>query len=119
PDILFHRVSEQKKFCAFEFPKDRTVLSCEIAYTKGDTLDKTDEKRISARVVKDLVTVGLARKEEIEDTMVISLPYVYPLLLRGSEQELVDVKSRLGAYKQLYLLGTSGDFRYDAGACRR
>ena len=113
PDILFHRVSEQKKFCAFGFPKDRTVLSCEIAYTKGDTLDKTDEKRISARVVKDLVTVGLARKEEIEDTMVISLPYVYPLLLRGSEQELVDVKSRLGAYKQLYLLGTSGDFRYD------
>ena len=36
PEIIFHRVSEQKKFCPLGFPKDKTVLSCEIAYTSGD-----------------------------------------------------------------------------------
>lgn len=113
PDIIFHRVSEQKKFCSLGFPKDKTVLSCEIAYTKGDALDKTEEKKIINRAVGDLIKVGLAKKEEVEDTMLVSLPYVYPLLLRGSEPELVDVRSRLGAFKQLYLIGTSGDFRYD------
>ena len=113
PDIIFHRVSEQKKFCALGFPKDRTVLSCEIAYTKGDALDKTDEEKIMARAIKDLIKVGLAKKEDVEDTRMVSLPYVYPLLVRGSEPELVEVRSRLGAFKQLYCIGTSGDFRYD------
>lgn len=113
PEIIFHRVSEQKKFCPIGFPKDKTVLSCEIAYTRGDTLDNTDEKKIMARAAADLVRVGLATKDEISDTMMISLPYVYPLLVRGSEPELVDVRSRLGRFQQLYCIGTGGDFRYD------
>ncbi|HEY4514259.1 MAG TPA: FAD-dependent oxidoreductase [Candidatus Paceibacterota bacterium] len=113
PEILFHRVSEQKKFCASGFPEDATVLSCEIAYTKGDLLDKTQEKKVMARVAKDLVKVGLAKKAEIADMTMASLPYVYPLLVRGSEPELVDVRSRVAAFKQLYCIGTGGDFRYD------
>jgi len=113
PNIIFHRVSEQKKFCPFGFPKDKTVLSCEIAYTKGDTLDKTDERKIMGRAVRDLIKVGLAKKGEVEDTRMVSLPYVYPLMVRGNESEVVDVRSRLNAYKHLYLIGTSGDFRYD------
>ena len=113
PDIIFHRVSEQKKFCANGFPAGKTTLSCEIAFTKGDTLDKTDEKKTIARTVNDLIKAGLAKKEEVEDAMMISLPYVYPLLVRGSESELVEVRSRLSAFKQLYLIGTGGDFRYD------
>ncbi|TSC87198.1 MAG: N-acetylneuraminate synthase [Parcubacteria group bacterium Gr01-1014_8] len=113
PEIIFHRVSEQKKFCALGFPKNKTVLSCEIAYTKGDTLDTTDEKEILDRAVSSLIRVGLAKKNEVEDAMMVSLPYVYPLLVRGSEHELVDVRGRLGAFKQLYCIGTGGDFRYD------
>ncbi|MDO8482078.1 MAG: FAD-dependent oxidoreductase [bacterium] len=113
PEIIFHRVSEQKKFCALGFPKDMTALSCEIAYTKGDSLDRANEKKIIARVVKDLIKVGLAKKEEVVDTRMVSLPYVYPLEIRGSESELVEVRSRLAAYKQLYCIGTGGDFRYN------
>lgn len=113
PDIIFHRVSEQKKFCAHGFPEDKTVLSCEIAYSMGDSLDRSDEKEIIARTVKDLIRVGLAKKDEVLETKIVSLPYVYPLLMRGSEPELVDVRSRLAVFKQLYCIGTGGDFRYD------
>src|SRR3989338_7235583 len=113
PEIIFHRVSEQKKFCELGFPKDKTVLSCEIAYARGDALDTADEKKIMTRTVKDLVRVGLAKKVDIEGTRMVSLPYVYPLLVRGSEPELVDVRSRIAEYKQLYCIGTGGDFRYD------
>lgn len=113
PEIIFHRVSEQKKFCPLGFPADMTVVSCEIAYTKGDSLDKIPEKKFMARVVKDLIKVGLTKKEDVTDTTMVSLPYVYPLLVRGSEPELVDVRSRLAIFKQLYCIGTGGDFRYD------
>ncbi|MBI5456418.1 FAD-dependent oxidoreductase [Candidatus Kaiserbacteria bacterium] len=113
PDILFHRVSEQKKFCANGFPKDKTVLTCEIAYTKGDSLDASDSKKIQERAMRDIVKVGLAKEDELEAATVVSLPYVYPLLVRGSEPELVEVRSRLASFKQLYCIGTGGDFRYD------
>ncbi|MBI3342083.1 N-acetylneuraminate synthase family protein [Candidatus Curtissbacteria bacterium] len=113
PDIIFHRVSEQKKFCTNGFPGDKTVVSCEIAYTQGDSLDRGDQNKIMARAVSDLIRVGLARKEEILRTKIVSLPFVYPLLVRGSEPELVNVRSRLASFKQLYCIGTGGDFRYD------
>jgi N,N'-diacetyllegionaminate synthase len=112
-DILFHRVSEQKKFCPEGFPKNQTVLSCEIAYTKSDRLDKTDEKKIIDRVKADLVKVGLVKKNEIYDAKMVSLPYVYPLQLKGTEAELVDVRGKLAAFTQLYCIGTGGDFRYE------
>ncbi|HEY4511328.1 MAG TPA: FAD-dependent oxidoreductase [Candidatus Paceibacterota bacterium] len=112
PEIIFHRVSEQKKFCSAGFPKNKTVLTLEIAYTKGDALDKTDEKKIIDRAVLDLVTVGLAKKNEVYDTRMISLPHVYPLLTKECEEELVEVRSKLSAFKQLYGIGTGGDFHY-------
>ena len=112
PEIIFHRVSEQKKFCPVGFPKNNTVLSCEIAFTRGDELDRQDAASLEQRAAHDLVRVGLAKKEEIYDTMTISLPYVYPLSVRGIEEELTEVRGRLAAYKQLYGVGTGGDFHY-------
>ncbi|KKW47170.1 MAG: N-acetylneuraminate synthase [Candidatus Kaiserbacteria bacterium GW2011_GWA2_58_9] len=88
PEIIFHRVSEQKKFCALGFPKDKTVLSCEIAYTKGDALDTADGKEITVRVVKDLIQVGLVKKEEVIDTVIVSLPRyddLHVLHIRGTD----------------------------------
>ena len=112
PEIIFHRVSEQKKFCPLGFPKNKTVLTLEIAYTKGDERDALPDKKIIDRSIKDLVAVGLLKKGEAYDGTAASLPYVYPLLTRGTEAELAEVRSKVAAYKQLHLIGTGGDYHY-------
>jgi sialic acid synthase SpsE/protoporphyrinogen oxidase len=112
PDILFHRVSEQKKFCPNGFPEDRSVLTLEAAYTRGDARDKMSGEVLIARATKDLIRIGLIKKVEVYDGTVVSLPYVYPLLTRGVEEQLTEVRSKLAAFKQLHLLGTGGDYHY-------
>ncbi len=112
PDIIFHRVSEQKKFCANGFPKNKTTLSCEISYMQGDARDKMDEKKIMEKAAEDLIKVGLAKEGQIYDLKMVSLPFMYPLMVKGSEKELAEVRSALSAYTQLYFIGTGGNFHY-------
>src|SRR5439155_1038977 len=75
PDIIFHRVSEQKKFGVEGFPEDKTVLSVEIAFTDGDRLDQSEPSVIIDRVVQDLVKVGLIDQADVEGATLKSLPY--------------------------------------------
>ncbi len=112
PNIIFHRVSEQKKFCPVGFPKNKTVLTVEVAFTLGDERDKTSEKAFIERVTKDLIKVGLLKKGEACDGKMVSLPYVYPLMVKGVEDELAQVRSKIAAFKQLHLIGTGGDYHY-------
>ena len=112
PKIIFHRVSEQKKFCPTGFPENKTVLSAEIAYTKNDTRDRTSDADLINQTKNDLITVGLLTRDEIYNARVFSLPYVYPLHTKGIEKELVEVRSKINNFNQLYLIGTGGDFHY-------
>jgi len=112
PDIIFHRVSEQKKFCPNGFPKNETVLTLEIAYTKGDERDLLPDKTLIDQSIQDLITVGLLKAGEAYDGKVVSLPYVYPLMVKGVEKELTLVRAKIAAYRQLYLIGTGGDYHY-------
>lgn len=112
PEIMFHRVSEQKKFCATGFPADKTVITAEVAFTKGDERDTCPEEEISKQVVADIIKVSLAKPEEVFDVKVVSLPYVYPFLAKEFELEFVRVLGQLQSFKQLYLIGTGGEFHY-------
>ncbi len=112
PEIIFHRVSEQKKFSAFGFPEDKTLLSLEVSYTLDDERDHLSDRELIERGVQDLITVGLTTKEEVFDTKLVSLPYVYPLLVKGTEEELTKVRGKVASHKQIYLIGTGGDYHY-------
>jgi len=112
PEVIFHRVSEQKKFCPNGFPKDKSVLTLEVAYTRGDARDHMSEEALIERATEDLTRTGLIQKDEAYGGTLVSLPYVYPLLTRGVEEQLTEVRSKLAAFKQLHLLGTGGDYHY-------
>lgn len=112
PKIIFHRVSEQKKFCPQGFPKNKTVLTLEIAYTKGDERDGISDQMLIDRSIQDLVKVGLLEEGVAYGGKVVSLPYVYPLLVKGIEEQLARVRSKIAAFTQLHLLGTGGDYHY-------
>jgi len=110
--VMFHRVSEQKKFCSLGFPKDKTVLTLEVAYTKGDERDALPDKVLIDRGIKNLISVGLLSEGEACGGKVVSLPYVYPLLTKGTEDCVAQVRAKIASYKQLYLIGTGGDYHY-------
>ena len=112
PSIIFHRVSEQKKFCPLGFPKNKTVLTLEVAYTRGDERDRVLDSVYIERAIADLVRVGLLKEGEAYDGKVVSLPYVYPLLTKGMEAGLAGVRAKVAAFKQLHLIGTGGDYHY-------
>lgn len=112
PEIIFHRVSEQKKFCPIGFPDNKTVLSAEVAYTKGNDIDLTSDQVLIQQTIKDLKKVGLIKDNKVYDSLVYSLPYVYPLLTKGMEGHLVEVRSKVNAFTQLHLIGTGGNFQY-------
>ncbi|MEK7201075.1 MAG: N-acetylneuraminate synthase family protein, partial [Patescibacteria group bacterium] len=62
--------------------------------------------------IRDLNTVGLAKPGEVYDTKLVSLPYVYPMLAKGSEEALARVRGAVASYQQVFLIGTGGDYHY-------
>ncbi len=112
PEIIFHRVSEQKKFSNEGFPEDKTFLTAEIAYTAGDELDKTDEQALINRVTKDFIRVGLMKQEDFYKGVVQKRPCVYPLLNRDYEHQVRKVQSQLARNKSLYAVGGPAEYNY-------
>lgn len=111
-EIIFHRVSEQKKFSSENFPKDKTFLTAEIAYTAKDELDTTPDEVLIKRVTDDLIRVGLLKKDEFYKGIVQKRPCVYPLLNRDYEHQLRKVQSILVRNKPLYAVGGPAEYNY-------
>jgi len=112
PEVIFHRISEQKKFSDAGFPGDKTFITAEIAYTAKDQLDKTSDQVLIDRVLKDLIQVGLVKKSEFYKGIVQKRPCVYPLLSRDYEHQVRRVQSRLAKNKSLYIVGGPAEYNY-------
>lgn len=112
PEIIFHRVSEQKKFSSAGFPEDKTFLTAEIAYTAGDHLDQTREQDLIERILADLIKVGLVKRGEFYKGIVQKRPCVYPLLTRDYEHQVRHVQSEFAKNKSLYIVGGPAEYNY-------
>jgi sialic acid synthase SpsE/protoporphyrinogen oxidase len=110
--IIFNRVSEPKTMSKYLSPKNITFLCAEIAYSKGDFLDKMSFKDISAKVVKDLVKVKLVSNKDVLSTTENKEDFVYPVQFIDYKKELADTKYVISKFHQIYSLGTGGDFDY-------
>ena len=110
--VLFNRITEPKTMAPETAPKSKTVLVAEIAYSKGDVIDGLSDEDFLDQVTKDLVQVGLVKKNEVYASLSHREPFVYPIQNTGYQEELVKTRSVLNRYSQLYSLGTGGDFNY-------
>ena len=112
PKVLFNRISEQKKFspeCAVE---GKTCITAEIAYSRGDEIDRARPERLIETVLDQVLMVGLADRDEYIAGTINRQPAVYPLLFKDYQHDLAEVQSRLGRFSQLYSIGTTGEFSY-------
>ena len=111
PDVPFHRLSEQKKFCNYGWPIDRTTIVVEIAFNEDES-EKLDLVSLTKLTLDGLVRFGLLEKEEVLDTLCVKLPTVYPLMTATKEIEFKSIYSSLQDFNQLYFIGTGGEYHY-------
>lgn len=112
PDVVFHRVSEQKKFSDAGLPREKTFITAEIAYTESDERDRSNPSALVQRVLDDSVKAGLVRREDFIKGMVAKRPCVYPLLTRNYEHQVRRVQSQLVRFQSLHCVGGPAEFNY-------
>jgi sialic acid synthase SpsE/protoporphyrinogen oxidase len=110
--VYFNRITEPKKLSPYVAPSDKTYLSCEITFSKGDAIDKLGQEKLKHIIAEQVQLVGLADKKEIINSDIHTEYFVYPLQYTGYQEELAKTKATLSRFQQLYSLGTGGDFHY-------
>lgn len=109
--VPFHRLSEQKKFCAIGWPSNQTTLVAEIAFNEQDE-NKLDIEHLTRQTLASLNEFEIASHEEVLGTFAIPLPRVYPLLTSEKEIEFKRVYSQIQDFSQVFMIGTGGEFHY-------
>lgn len=111
-EIYFNRVSDQNSFVK-EANLNKTIMCCEITYTKGDSYDLMDEKILMDVVKKQFVELGLTKDEkDVLDTKIIKLPEVYPMFFVGYQNELAKTKTIVDAISNMYSIGSLAEYAY-------
>ena len=110
--IDFNRITEPKKLSKYISPTDKTYLTAEITYTKGDEIDSIKSDELIRRVARQIEEVGLIDENKLLNGSTNKEPYVYPLLYTGYQDDLSTTKSKIEKYEQLYSIGTGGDYNY-------
>ena len=112
-DFAFNRITNSTSLSPHVSPKDEILLTIESTYSKNDKIDsfkKLDlEKYILDQLVKSKI---LKNKNDIKFSSSNKEPFVYPLQYPGFQIDLATLKSGIEKYKNLYSIGTGGDFNY-------
>jgi sialic acid synthase SpsE/protoporphyrinogen oxidase len=111
-DILFNRISEPKTMSSDLSDKKTTYLVAEIAYSKGDKVDKLHLNDLKKIIIENICRTGLANKNEIIDISDNKEDFVYPVQFVDYKYELSKTKFFVSRYNQIFSLGTGGEFEY-------
>lgn len=110
--VLFNRVTESKKMAPETAPADKTLLTAEITYGKGDAILDLSPEELKEKVVDQMAMVGLGQREELIDVDLNWEPYVYPIQYVGFQNEFTKTKAAISRIRGLFSLGAGGDFYY-------
>jgi sialic acid synthase SpsE len=111
-EFHFHRITEQKQYSDYGYPKDKTLLIFEISYTARKHLGEISDEQIVSEVLEQFCELGLVEERDFVKGFSKRLPYVNPVMTLGYEKELSKVNSELSRYNNLHLAGGAGEFMY-------
>ncbi len=112
PEIIFNRVTENKKLSPHVAPKNKTFLTFEITFSKNDKIDRMSDKILVELVADHMEKAGIAKKSDVINSSVNSEYFVYPVQTKGYNEKLSILKSHVNKFQNLYSIGTGGDFNY-------
>jgi N,N'-diacetyllegionaminate synthase len=111
-DNYFHRVTEQKKYSDFGYPKDKTLLCFEISYRTKPELINVPPEDLCRDVFKQFADLGFCDFEIFEKGFTRNFPCINPILYLGFEEELAKTNSIVNQFSNLYLVGGAAEFSY-------
>ncbi len=112
PKLLFHRLTEQKKYNDDGLPKNSTLVCFEIAADENDIIYSMDNQKLVQKVKNQFLTTSLIKKEDFVEGFVRRIPEVYPVQSLGYEIERAKIMGKLESIPNLYITGSTAEFGY-------
>jgi len=109
PDLVFSRICEVKNYSEQAVPEGKTVLCVEVPRRP----ENFSEKALVESVIGDVCRIGMVRRESIQDTYCIQVPYAYPLYEPGYRRSLQIALDFLGSLGNAITTGRQGFFAYN------
>jgi len=110
-DVPFTRIYEPKNRSKNMAPKDKTCIVVEMPYDSEASKDEIDQYNIDY-LKKILVEKKLLSIDIIIDSIIVDIPYAYPVITTDIQSRLDKVSSYLNRFKNLHVVGRSADFNY-------
>ncbi len=102
-DIAINRMVEFKNMSPVDTPEGQSVLCAEVTQDHPDPAGK---------VIADLERIGLVRREEVLDSMVVQEKYAYPVYDDIFDSSMQTARQTLSQYNNLHLVGRAAEFRH-------
>ncbi len=113
-EIIFTRAVEFKNWSSMMAPADKTSLCLDMSALANEPIWKSDNDRELIEKARQglLKSKIIENPEQLEEGIVIKLPYTYPIYDLSYSDNLKPIISHLEDSGQLKLLGRAGKFSY-------
>ena len=114
PGVSVGRIQNFKNWSPDMVPDQRkTSLGLEYFCTEGDELWAATDSSLLELASRELESIGLARRQDVEDGCVVRAPKAYPIYDSRYREALDVVRGFLGRMENLQTIGRNGLHRYD------
>ncbi len=111
-DIPFGRIHEPTNWSRHMAPAGRTLLVMEHFCFRDDECWRSDDGALVENTVASLEGLGLIRRHEVIDSLVLRVPEAYPLFEIGHDENRRRIYDYLARFENLEVIGRGGLFRY-------
>jgi protoporphyrinogen oxidase len=114
PEVKMIRIQNFKNWSPYMVKdSNKTILGIEYVCWEGDDLWNKSNEDLIDLARKELVKVGLAKKNQIIDGKAVRVADAYPVYGPGHKDNLKIILNYLSNFKNLQTIGRSGMFRYN------
>lgn len=110
--IPFGRIHEPTNWSHKMAPEGKTLLVTEHFCFRGDNTWSASDGDLAERTILNLVNLGLVKRHEVIDKVILRIPRAYPLFEVGYTEQHEKICNYLDRYCNLRLIGRGGMFRY-------
>jgi protoporphyrinogen oxidase len=114
PEVKVGRIQNFKNWSPHMVPdQSKTCLGLEYFCFEGDGLWNTPDDELIKRATMELATLGLVRKQDVEDGAVVRMPKAYPVYDGEYVQAVNTIREFITELGNLYLVGRNGMHKYN------
>jgi protoporphyrinogen oxidase len=114
PEVKVGRIQNFKNWSPFMVPdSNKTCLGLEYFCFEGDDLWNTPDDKLIELGKKELESLGLVNKNDVEDGTVVRMPKAYPIYDSTYQKSLDVVRQFLNSFDNFQLVGRNGMHKYN------